>query len=1306
MAKTCHEIEQALLRGDEIAGIQLTTPEQRRMLGFFLQTGNRETGNFTPDYIEALKDAYAAVCEPQAGLDTAASAQVVSPRVWRLKRIETRNFGGVNRFEGEPFGLDVDGESYCIEGYNGMGKSSLLSAIVWGLTGNRLVSQVGPDIASSSPQPVFDPENRDQKLGAWPPVIAYPMEREKLASEGAEARVKLTFENADGETAEIERHVLADGSSEPADPPGLKALGISDLLVEIAVEMPNRIPFIRVGESQDEVSALVKLLGLEPLGELGDHVAAVCHGNKNFMKSPSEREVAAAKTAFDQAVEKAAKSLEGLSGSPDVVNDLGKADIREKERVASELADKLTARSAELLERIKAEISEDLDIQKAEDQRKLTNAIHVLETSLDASGLPNIPEAQFLDDLQTACGPGTRDTVHGELKYVEDEFSKALEVRTRKLSDKRLQLKATAADWHKSEHGEAVDVTDCPLCDRALDTPQLNALGKEIQKLKNEAELVRKTFKETCDALVHRIHDAVPTNLQNRERENPSDSPPVGWFLQALANWLKDERNLTVALPAARDRAMEAILAAETQFTACGPIPDSVLSKFEAAFDDDEEREAAKRLKDECDWAQALTHWSAWWEGVRLDFLTRWTDVLGQADELGNYGGGTLHDTRLSVAKAVDEATPFADAAGHLKDAAEKAKQWRHLRDEHETRKAIRKAIEPLKDLRDHVSEEARNTLASVSERTGEIFDEIYQRSPFVFDQARADKKDKLFVTGKFHNGFVLDAAWVANTSWLRCFLWSFLFALREKTIEELGHNSFPLLVLDDPQTTFDHTNAKRWAEKFAEMSKERNPTKPGAQLVVSSFDDKFLSIMEKDGFQGRRATVVGIDPGTGVLQVVSGSEVVQAWNEFESAQAAGSPAPPQKAQDFINKLRIHVEGMLTIMLHGIGIKPTDTTVGGLLNQFKGNDNAPPFNYQSVRSMVDELEKRRSEFREPLNKAHHDEDRRTLDGRDAENVKKNWDEFRDFLVEAFQAVRRFEAAHPLYVQQRDIPPTVPLPTDFKEILDRVRLKIAGRVAAFTGGRVALMMAGDADVTKLRLPNHAAIRVTTDALMPVASAGDILLLTNIGRPKNGDLVLAAIGDQLRVGRLHHGLSDEARIVLSPVNSSRPDSAPPIIVGESACEAVAIDGVLYSSHSPGDEGLPGGEVARLAGEANLSILQTASTVAYEIDGDSAIPVAEDDQYVLAGAPVTDTEGLQALDGRPVIASLEGGGEEPESYFKRLRWSSPFVIFENIDPTHPTPSFVATPDGQHGGKKFTEVRAVLGVVFKGLVLASDSS
>ena len=65
----------------------------------------------------------------------------------------------------------------------------------------------------------------------------------------------------------------------------------------------------------------------------------------------------------------------------------------------------------------------------------------------------------------------------------------------------------------------------------------------------------------------------------------------------------------------------------------------------------------------------------------------------------------------------------------------------------------------------------------------------------------------------------------VANASWLRAILWAFVFAMREEAIEDLGGCAFPLMVLDDPQLTFDPKNKTKMGGKNRGAGERRSLT-------------------------------------------------------------------------------------------------------------------------------------------------------------------------------------------------------------------------------------------------------------------------------------------------------------------------------------------------------------------------------------------------------------------------------------------------------------------------------------------------
>ena len=117
-------------------------------------------------------------------------------RTWRLKKVETRGFGGLNAASGDVFEFDVAGRDFCIEGQNGSGKSSLVNAILFAMTGKIHRDHYGLWNDPARREPVISVEGT--KLGDWPPIAVYPDSWED-GRPPVDVEVTLIFENEIGD---------------------------------------------------------------------------------------------------------------------------------------------------------------------------------------------------------------------------------------------------------------------------------------------------------------------------------------------------------------------------------------------------------------------------------------------------------------------------------------------------------------------------------------------------------------------------------------------------------------------------------------------------------------------------------------------------------------------------------------------------------------------------------------------------------------------------------------------------------------------------------------------------------------------------------------------------------------------------------------------------------------------------------------------------------------------------------------------------------------------------------------------------
>jgi deoxycytidylate deaminase len=108
--------------GDYKAGsIQLASPGARRLLHYLLSRDRTKIAYASEDLFDGLIAAW-----QNTSFDPATAAKpakgTTHTGTWRLARLETSGFGGLNLLDGPDFVLSLNGENWCLEGQNGSGQ--------------------------------------------------------------------------------------------------------------------------------------------------------------------------------------------------------------------------------------------------------------------------------------------------------------------------------------------------------------------------------------------------------------------------------------------------------------------------------------------------------------------------------------------------------------------------------------------------------------------------------------------------------------------------------------------------------------------------------------------------------------------------------------------------------------------------------------------------------------------------------------------------------------------------------------------------------------------------------------------------------------------------------------------------------------------------------------------------------------------------------------------------------------------------------------------------------------------------------
>ncbi|MHC4610276.1 MAG: ATP-binding protein, partial [Planctomycetota bacterium] len=225
--------------------------------------------------------------EPPAPKTREDAAQVA----WALGALRAFSFRGLAP-AGTPWSHDFDAKSHLLYGPNGCGKSSLLGAIAWCLTG-RIFRDDRPPSAPVDVD-VYSSGDNPQRAGTHPDALTLLDAAGKTTRADTVYWVELQLRGTDKHGAArefwIRRH-STEGLATSSDgrswtPVGtLDDAGISELDAELHVVMPARVPHLKFGENPDLVRLFSQIVGLDDL----EDVSALAGKSSQALKSRATR---------------------------------------------------------------------------------------------------------------------------------------------------------------------------------------------------------------------------------------------------------------------------------------------------------------------------------------------------------------------------------------------------------------------------------------------------------------------------------------------------------------------------------------------------------------------------------------------------------------------------------------------------------------------------------------------------------------------------------------------------------------------------------------------------------------------------------------------------------------------------------------------------------------------------------------------------------------------------------------------------------------------------------------------------------
>jgi hypothetical protein len=774
--------------------ICLESSAQRRLFAFLLKQPATKLASPDEGMFKGLIAAWNDSADPAADHPDAAGGAMSG--VWRLAKLEASGFGGLTVFGGPIFEIWIEGESWCLEGQNGSGKTSFTNSILWALTGKRVREYDGLVDDEGDRAPVYSDVGAE--IGRWPPLISYPEKVSDLRNE-AQVWVRLTFHNGKGDTAIAYRETTSPREGAPLTVKQIDArlLAIPQL-IETGLLMPARISRIGFGNKSQSLYEAVKLLtGLDQLSDIAEAARLITHRAQPFLKYAKQQGVEREENKFDENVANAQKKAQSAGLDISGLRMLGQKHIGDSLRTSSKEA---AAMAGEHLATLKAQIAEGLDTTKATARTAIREAAAGARAILN-QGVKGIPEFEAWVGLKLAKEDPGFKKLPEVTAAARADLNIALGWHKRQSNDHTLRLKALAAHYYVVPDNNENGV--CPLCLAQLTSEQQVTLKAELAELKAHADAAERKLADVCATLEKRLGTVLTAELRKHRDQLGAMNPKNAYESAARSRFAQDEpfKSTLTGIARLTEEIVTQQMAALPAFDYATPIETN-----------DRMPSVATEVLNAIEGSERLHALVEWWALHGQAFRNAWAALVQQKDNTGRFQPRTIAGQLEILELAIERAEPLDDLARSLSSAADAADAWDTIKKQQMLREAIAQSLEPLKELRLLVNAETAAAIAGLSLRIKEILNRIHLQERLDYEDTSLQKK-AVHVEGSFEPGMRIEAALVANTSWLRAILWAFVLALREQTIDGLKENPFPLAVMDDPQATFDPRNKRKWAD-------------------------------------------------------------------------------------------------------------------------------------------------------------------------------------------------------------------------------------------------------------------------------------------------------------------------------------------------------------------------------------------------------------------------------------------------------------------------------------------------------------
>ncbi len=1222
----------ALGGGEQLA---FGSDDARAVLDWYRRNRGKWAGNLSATDTDAIIDVIGTpppTTEAEAEHGTARTNKLL-----RLVKVEAHRFAGLHAY-GQPsappasFVFEPGKPVILLEGVNGSGKTSVVNAIVWCLTGHLIRSQRPPEEGPLDFACEIARGDGMTTTHAMSAITPLPPRSAELPPDGeaipADSWVELTFADAAGAMLPPLRRSQSRSSRGKLNEtrPDLEAVGIDPIAWRIATTMPALLPFLSVGSASQLGEAVARLTGLADLVDLARHAEKMSTRITKTATPEIEKQRVEIAGRYQQAVDDLAVII---METPAIAFE-GEIPAVDEEKAAQRIA-ALGAHFASLKATALSEAQDvlghsfDPENKKARDdlEASIAPAIERLRT---AGELPSIARLSALkvDAAEVA-------DVIALLTQVEAEAVTLAQLATNPDRARRAQLYAKVSAWmHDHAH---VDDGTCPVCvgqlHGACDPVTGQPVVDHLTEAARDRQVIARTIADWAAHWVGYLLHTLPLALAKEARGDlPTD--PTGLLRAGLVDELFASDPFQGALAALRSDAETLI---DERLTVLPAFIEPPAHSLPAAL-----AGPVAGLQQMIDRIRRALAFAEWREAAG--------EALNAFLQAVRRGGDGDADASRAMGRRLTSLLRIVEGVAPLNSAIE---QVRRLEAAHVAHIAKREriatcgravialdALVPLGGLAQKQVDTLRRKLHNRSEHWRRA---IYRNATtFAPDLTGTDMNARGVLDLKVgRDGVTAPAQHISNASALRGALFGFFLAFREHVLTTRG--GLALLVLDDPQELLDHDNRQRLAHGLAALAAA------GAQLFVTTHDRRFARSLVAENRADDRVQHLSVHSVNFVHPTLSLAPTIEEVDRRRQAFVA-NPDSAIDAQNYASDLRVFIEARLGDLFDDLG-EPAHATSTQALTLFPLLDRLRAliaagggelFTNPVLKRFVDDPGLPDGAApRRILNKAHH-QDRGSITYMDVKDVEPAFVRLRTGVEKVHEQFRLHRWREPLA-------PTDPANTNVVALPVMTRpsftVPICPDIAAFAG---RISAGGSQDTASEQLygdwfEGKSLFYVRGETLGFSIPSGAIAIVEADPYPgRDRNLVIAQ----------HQGNVLARRLVKAPgslgisLAAQTPDPRTPrptMTYDESKVRLYRIVGAIFTDMPPP---VGGGEATPVNAAPELTRVE----VAYRVREDSAIPLALPGQVILGGAELSSTD-LDAWEGKLVAVTLDDG----TSVFKRV-------------------------------------------------------